>query len=252
MNIFSIKIKLIIISALVILSAITSIIFFKYSLSDIEELENIQYYISNVKTDMLTLRRNEKDFLMRHNLKYREKFNKNFEKLLYDLKSANNLLSKLDLNRKSINNLLDYFNKYHELFNQMVSKQIEVGINSKSGLYGSLRESIHKAEDEIKKQNNIKLEVAMLTLRRNEKDFMLRRLEKYVDKYNKNYTKAISLIENTQILHLFELYKKDFINLVNAERLKGLSHKSGLQGELREVIHKTESILKKELKYTHS
>ncbi|MBD3843084.1 MAG: hypothetical protein IE909_14630, partial [Campylobacterales bacterium] len=40
-------------------------------------------------------------------------------------------------------------------------------------------------------------------------------------------------------------YKKDFLSLVEAEKVIGLSHKDGLQGKLRNTIHKTEGLIKK-------
>ena len=136
---------------------------------------------------MLMLRRNEKDFIIRHDIKYQDKFNKNHTKLMNNLASLNDLMKTEDISIENMSKLEKLFLKYKEGVNKLIQKQIMIGLDPKSGLYGNLRKSVHSAEDIIKKSELFELQTLMLTLRRNEKDFMLRRAEKYLDKFNKNY-----------------------------------------------------------------
>ncbi len=246
----SIKTKLVIISVLIAFSGLFSILFYIYSISHINEFKDLQYSFMKIEKEMLTLRRNEKDFLMRHDLKYSEKFHKNFQSLSAEVEQIKQKLQDLGLDDTGIRHIIRYFKQYQQRLDTLVSMQTYIGLSPKEGLYGSLRASIHEAEAAIKGSRNTPLEAAMLTLRRNEKDFMLRRSQKYITKFDTNYAKAVEIVkasENAQtLLPLFAAYQKDFMKLAKAEKEIGLNHKEGLQGVLRETIHNTEAIFKKE------
>ncbi len=252
MHNISIKTKLLVISLLIVLDALFSIFFFKYSLRTIDEFKSIEYSFVKLEKEMLTLRRHEKDFLVRHDLKYAEKFNVHYELILQDVKELKLRMQSLGLEVAGLENIIAYIEQYKIKINQLVEMQILIGLSHKDGFYGSLRSAIHKAEDAIKIENNTLLNAAMLMLRRNEKDFMLRRDEKYLITFYANYEKALQIVKDSKesmlLLPLFEKYKNDFITLVKAEKDIGLDHKSGLLGELRNTIHKTEAIFQKEQK----
>ncbi|HIP30818.1 MAG TPA: methyl-accepting chemotaxis protein [Sulfurospirillum arcachonense] len=92
----------------------------------------------------------------------------------------------------------------------------------------------------------------MLTLRRNEKDFLMRKLPKYIDKHAKNFEKTVSYIQSnenlTDSLMLLKVYQQNFISLTEGFKTMGLNHKSGLHGKLRNTVHKTEDLIKKSIK----
>jgi hypothetical protein len=89
-----------------------------------------------------------------------------------------------------------------------------------------------------------KLEVSLLNLRRNEKDFLLRKDEKYLDKFSQN-TQLFTTVENTlhsnliandvklsrQIVKELDAYQQSFTNLVNAYQTLGLTRDKGLYKE---------------------
>lgn len=96
-----------------------------------------------------------------------------------------------------------------------------------------------------------KLEVTLLNLRRNEKDFLLRKDEKYLDKFTQNA--ALFLDQKRQLdLTLSESgvnlpnqleqelasYRDTFIRLVTAYKQLGLSHQSGLLGQFMTELDK--------------
>lgn len=89
-----------------------------------------------------------------------------------------------------------------------------------------------------------KLEIRLLNLRRNEKDFLLRNDAKYLDKFKKNSQQFLEL--ESQLAKLLEQeqlgttaalrqdllnYVKSFEQLVRAKELMGLSDSSGLRGK---------------------
>ncbi|MBU1641311.1 MAG: MCP four helix bundle domain-containing protein [Proteobacteria bacterium] len=96
------------------------------------------------------------------------------------------------------------------------------------------------------------VESAMLQCRRDEKDFLLRMDKKYLDKLNKNVAAAIEsagqieklatqagyttiAAQGPAIITAMSDYSKIFAQMVEAYEVKGLDHKSGLQGKFRDA-----------------
>ncbi|MBR09825.1 MAG: hypothetical protein CMP48_19325 [Rickettsiales bacterium] len=86
---------------------------------------------------MLMLRRHEKDFFLRNDLQYLDKFNKSVE----DFRNHLNLRVS---NRAERQQLLDKLETYQKLFTRVVSIQQQIGLSEDDGLHGELRESIHQ------------------------------------------------------------------------------------------------------------
>jgi methyl-accepting chemotaxis protein len=133
--------------------------------------------------------------------------------------------------------------KYETIFQQLVKSQEVIGLSEKVGLYGALRDSVHKVQDSAKTSGDFELLAKVYELRKNEKDFMLRRNMKYVKEYQEHLE---ALLSNTSgnVKDDLEVYKKDFLNLVQEENHIGLNEKVGLQGNMRDTVHKTEKQLK--------
>jgi len=233
--------------------AMASMLFIEiYSIKTITNLKETSLVTANIEAGMLTLRRNEKDFLARNALKYHDKFKKNHSILK---EKVNQLESKLKENgidtpkAVELNNILD---NYKNKFTALVNIQKKIGLNPKDGLYGSLRQAVHIVEGKIKVLNDNHLMKDMLMLRRREKDFMLRSDLKYLKKFNKDFTKIEETLKNSlhpqtskvSIQKNLLRYKSDFITLVKNYEKKGLNSKQGLLGEMRTTVHKTETILK--------
>jgi methyl-accepting chemotaxis protein len=243
--------KLIILASLIFV-ALVSLVYSQYDIYKIGAYKDIALRLSSVSNGMLQLRRNEKDFLSRNDLKYHEQFTDNFDNLLAETNQllASSNKSNLSLDASAV--LLGYLEAYRDRFNGLVAIQQTIGLHFKDGLYGDLRASVHKAETAIKKENNQQLRADMLQLRRNEKDFMLRLDVKYLDSFNKNVlifkdNLQISDLSNqrkTLIVQFMADYQNQFVRLVEANIAKGLDSNTGLHGEMRDAIHNAESTLK--------
>lgn len=213
------------------------------SIIDIKELGQAQSSISKLEADMLMLRRNEKDFILRKNLKYKIKFEKNVNVLKKDAEQLQMLFNSQSIYTDEIISFTNIINQYKSAYFKLVKQQEKIGLHPKDGLYGSLRGAVHKVQDSAKKSQNSVLLSSVYDLRKQEKDFMLRRDLKYVTKFKKKIDKLISISE-TSIKNNLQIYKSDFLELVDAEIEIGLDSKSGLQGEMRRIVHKSETILK--------
>ena len=119
-------------------------------------------------------------------------------------------------------------------FAQVVDLLKERGFKD-SGLEGQLRKAIHHVEN-----SGFELDKAeLLTLRRNEKDFFLRKDLKYLNDFNTNLQKfSGSVQESAQkdvpiILQEIENYGKQFNLIVEIETKIGLKESEGIRGSLR-------------------
>ena len=66
-----------------------------------------------------------------------------------------------------------------QLAGRLGKSKRKLGLDENSGLEGTLRGSVHAIESELGKINDAPAKVAMLMMRRHEKDFMLRQDAKY-------------------------------------------------------------------------
>ncbi len=245
------KHKFILVGALALVSMLGILGLGQYTSIKLKDFGDVSHAISEVEAGMLMLRRNEKDFLARKNLKYHVKFQKNYKVLqgqVLELKSA---LEEIGLKTAAADTLAITLNGYSNNFNKVVNLQNKIGLHPKDGLYGSLRKAVHGAETEITALDDQRLRADMLQLRRNEKDFMLRRDIKYLGKFDKNiaiFLEDLAASEHLpnlkgNIKGLIEQYRTRFTELVNINQEKGLTSKEGLMGQMRDTVHKTEGEL---------
>jgi len=108
----------------------------------------------------------------------------------------------------------DYLRKAENI----IALRQKLGEGKDSGLTGHLRNSVHAVEHKLKTLHQDKLMVSMLMLRRHEKDFMLRGLDKYIGKHQKEVTKFERLLaaadirvsDKRLIKNLIQDYAKSF------------------------------------------
>ena len=149
--------------------------------------------------EMLEARRNEKNFQQRRNESYAKAhaelvavIDRDFTRLEALTRSSDlgALLDKVKLAH-------DGFKKYSLDFTSLVAAEIKLGLNETLGLSGALRGAVHDIEARLKEIDDPRLTSWLLMMRRNEKDFMLRRDQKYVAEIKKSgaeFTKALSAV----------------------------------------------------------
>jgi len=247
----SIKWQIGVVAALATLGMLLSAVLQQYSSNQLESLGNARVFISDIRADMLMLRRNEKDFLARKSLKYIDKFKTNYETAQGSVTGLSQILEENDLDPAITGKLTTVLSDYQNKFLALVDLQKKIGLDHKSGLYGALRNAVHQAEEMINTRQENKLSKDMLMLRRREKDFMLRLDLKYLKKFNKDLVVLQQDISDASLGEKIKLdistamksYETDFKALVNANVKLGLSSKEGLLGEMRKTIHQSEELL---------
>ncbi len=244
LNNLSIKMKLLITSLIISLSLVVLFLLDEYSANRIQLMSNMKINSEELHIKVLNLRKHEKDFLARKNLKYVTKFKKEIDKIYTILEHLNDEFKEFDVKTDAINNYKSIVTNYKNSFLDLVEMKKTIGLTPKSGLYGKLRKEVHQVQNYAKKSRDTYLLSLVYDLRKQEKDFMLRFKEKYLEKYNKIINKLLN-DENYSNIHLIlKNYKKAFFNLVELEKKFGLTEKLGLIGKMRSTIHSVNKELK--------
>ena len=245
-----IKHKLIANTTILVLAMVLMLALLNYESSSLQRDITVAKDIGDVKASVLELRRDEKDFLARKALKYSDKFNSQMKEAQYQVRRLSETFTSADISMPELTSMGSILAQYQAQFIKVVNLQQIIGLNAKEGLYGELRAAVHNVEELIG-HDNYRLRSEMLQLRRNEKDFMLRLDDKYVDKLTNNVSKLLSSVQEStlpsakkqEVSNLIKAYQTAFINLVTAQKELGYNEKMGLMNDMRNVVHQVDSKL---------
>ena len=212
------------------------------AIAEDEQNMNVQFAEAGAKIAILEARRNEKDFLLRKEIRYVDEHAYTMAGLYYLLKDMQEHI-KSDEGLEAVRQLTNLSHEYEEGFQLMVDTQTKVGLNEKQGLLGSLRQSVHDVEDTLKRYKNDKLTVKMLMMRRHEKDYLARGKDKYIAsmadrkaEFEVMLAKSnIPTAEKNQITDNMNSYHRDFNALV-----KGKEAVKAAIVDFMESVHATE------------
>ncbi|NGP88050.1 methyl-accepting chemotaxis protein [Fodinibius halophilus] len=219
-----------------------------------EKSETIQTAVSDTKeiwTQTLQMRRAEKDFLLRAgtnpdffetgNIKYIDKFNTALHKTysLLDSLRSNELIKEKGF-ATQVSSLRDNFGTYKSKFKNITDKTVEKGYKN-WGLVGEMRSAVHGLEKLV---DNDKTLADVLTLRRHEKDYLLRGDTKYNKRMNKQIQKMKGYMQSAKAQEILENYYSKFSAIVAIDDQLGRDKTSGLTGELRSAVHAVEPTVK--------
>jgi methyl-accepting chemotaxis protein len=170
--------------------------------------------------EMLEARRNEKNFQQRRNETYAKSHSELVVKIDRDFGRLEDLTRAAGLGalQEKVRLAHEGFRKYAADFVGLVAAEIKLGLNETLGLSGALRAAVHDIETKLKEIDDPRLTSWMLMMRRNEKDFMLRRDPKYVAEIKKSaaeFSKALSAVAiappvMAEITAKLATYQKEF------------------------------------------
>lgn len=213
-----------------------------YSLIIDEDFANIEN-LEKQQISMLLLRRHEKDFLLRKLPKYSLKHNKEYKHFIaleQELKE-----STPEKYHTKLNSIKSNIHEY-KIGVDAIINHYKIEGNSKEGIRGELRKHAHELESIFKESAfSDKLLIHLLTYRRREKDYLLRRDTKYLDKLNKDISKTKSFLNKNDyqnkddIIYQIDLYQKSFKDLT-----ENYSKTIQIKKNFRSNIHQLESINK--------
>ncbi len=251
MSIHKIKTKLILSYSFLILAGVVLGGIFLYFFFYIEgyyvyrkEVDNLKYLTSNAQNlqkDFLSLDANSENFMRTQKSKTITAFDIN-------KKAINEMLKELEIdpitpslglseNSKRSTELLA---KYHTTFDVLKDKVLQRGYRD-IGLEGKMRDVAHELENLKGKVR----EVDILTLRRHEKNFIIRKEMRFVEYLDKacedivqNLNDSLSKSAKTEIASAVESYRVMFKQMVAIEKEIGFTQEAGIRGQLTNIVKK--------------
>ncbi|MBR1300327.1 methyl-accepting chemotaxis protein [Bradyrhizobium sp. AUGA SZCCT0042] len=193
---------------------------------------------SKIEVELLEGRRAEKDFLLRNDAKKADGQIEIAKAVAADIDTLHGKIvavGKPELARQ-IEAMSASLKKYQTHFTAVVEQKRQLGLDEKSGLEGRLRASVHGIESQVEQLKESALLITMLTMRRHEKDFMLRRDRKYGDEMKKRNAEFVAGLDAANIPEAAKVelkqkladYQRDFQAWMEqalklAEELKAMS-----------------------------
>ncbi|MEO1052935.1 MAG: GAF domain-containing protein [Bacteroidota bacterium] len=102
------------------------------------------------RVPMLMLRRHEKDFFLRKDLKYLDRFNSTIDEFISDIRSATAVPDQIVSNFEAQQiQILTSLENYKSQFNYIVKLEEEIGLNNESGLKGELYTSLSEITPQL-------------------------------------------------------------------------------------------------------
>lgn len=200
---------------------------------------------------MLEARRSEKDFLARKQLKYADRVGVSIQKIIEETRQMEVIgqESGNTENLDSIKSIIERAETYLSTFKVMVSSWERKGLDHKSGIQGEFRSAAHQLEEIFNEYDIDELKITLLQIRRAEKDFTIRKQQKYVNRLNalarefqqKLKKSTLSLKEKDKIRQAMERYQKTFIKFVR-ETQRGQNNKTTVN-QFRMAAHLIEASL---------
>jgi methyl-accepting chemotaxis protein len=129
---------------------------------------------TRIQFDLLEARRHEKDFLLRHDAGYASMQVESINAALHDIDSlAAKVADNSDL-AAPVRQMKADTTLYAAQFADVVQRAREVGLNENVGLLGKMRDAVHDVEEKLNSVAVPNAQIAMLMMRRHEKDFIAR------------------------------------------------------------------------------
>ncbi|KJZ15357.1 hypothetical protein TW85_04735 [Marinomonas sp. S3726] len=237
---YSVRAKLMFITGLVVCSFLLLSSMATYRANQMSDLQDLAVDLSQVNSQMLMLRQYEKDFLTEFNLASYQGFEQEYQALANKIAKVELGFNQFGVDKsQEFNELKTSLEEYQQDFIGIYQRHTEIGLNQDQGLQAKLRGSILKAEELLLMANaDSKLMLDMLTLRRLEKNFMLRKDALYLAQHKRQSklfyvhitTSKLPSQAKKQLILSIRGYQSAFTQLVQAYEALGLTQTQGLQG----------------------
>ncbi|MFY0689890.1 MAG: methyl-accepting chemotaxis protein [Cyclobacteriaceae bacterium] len=221
-----------------------------YSLKMYSRIQDVGLLTEDLKetwVNTLQLRRAEKDFMLREftnpdffetgNSKYLDKFATTLEanKALLEQIRTNALIEDYDL-KTQVSGVPPLFDQYSAKFIKFTISGKERGFKD-YGLIGNMRNAIYDVQTYV---TDASLKADVLTLRKHEKDYLLRQDLQYQTKLANTAAALKDKLSNEEAKQSLDRYVATFNSIVDKDYQIGVDEKSGLYGELRAAVHAVE------------
>ncbi|ATC59700.1 methyl-accepting chemotaxis protein [Vibrio anguillarum] len=212
-NLMSIKQKLYSLGAIAVIGVLVMLATTTHFSQTTETLNQAINLVDKLEIRLLNLRRNEKDFLLRSDVKYLETFKKN-STLFLDLEQQLSLIL-LDRDLPSSSQLRQDLLAYKQGFEKLVQAYSLYGLNEKSGLLATYLQALE-------------------TIKPNADDALLLELMAF------DQSVQVGELQNSTVTNRFPALAQAAQQLVDQKKVIGLKYNQGLLGEVRNLSHNVE------------
>ncbi|TKF22317.1 methyl-accepting chemotaxis protein [Vibrio genomosp. F6] len=241
----SIKVKLLLIT-MTLFSGIASYAIYEfYSLQKLELVHHAAELNLSSKAELLTLRRHEKDFLMRKDEKYLSKFDNTYIDLESHIASLQPLLMSIDSKpHHEIDELLGSLKSYKNQFENLSQHALLINSESEHSYRAKLGQSRELLHQQLEQERNVSLTLQFIELIEQEYTFVsspsAESRETFIEALNEL---SVLFAEFDIASDNLTNYQHHFETFADAMVVFGLSPNSGMRGKLRANVHQTEQAL---------
>lgn len=205
---------------------------------------SLEQTMNEIEIGLLQARRSEKDFLLHADDKYVGRHADVVNRIEVHIQDAETAAQAMGITgaRAQFDSMAQGTTAYEATFAQLVAAMTTLGLDPFSGLEGELRIAVQNVEEALSAIDNPPLQVEMLMMRRHEKDFIMRRDPKYLDRLNARVTEFLemapaafsSATHLNEVTALLNTYQKAFTRYVE-ETLKAAELRSALSTRFADV-----------------
>ncbi len=195
--------------------------------------------VSHLEVTLLNLRRNEKDFLMRMDMKYQGKFQKNYDHFQSQLTVLKSDLDGLSIAIPSLEILPTAIKNYQGGMLTLIKGYQQLGLTSSDGLY---REFFEYSEQLVNVASEQQRDImAAYSVEEAAKLFLVTGDKEYLEAYQKASAQYGQKLEN-DFGAIFTRFAHTTEQIIQQQQAIGLSHNQGLRGEIRKQSHLVEEV----------
>jgi methyl-accepting chemotaxis protein len=156
---------------------------------------------SAIRAELLDARRSEKNFQLRSEETYVVSHGDLVKSVLRntDMLKRRTLAADMSDLSGQVDSIERGLDAYARHFAALADMKRKLGLDHRSGLEGRMRRSAHAMETELEKYENASLSVHLLTMRRHEKDFMLRRDPAYGERMRRSAAEFVATLPTTDL-----------------------------------------------------
>jgi len=195
--------------------------------------------VSHLEVTLLNLRRNEKDFLLRMDMKYQGKFQKNYDHFQSQLTVLKSDLDGLSIALPSLEMLPTAIKNYQGGMLALIKGYQQLGLTSSDGLF---REFFEYSEQLVNVASEQQRDImAAYSVEEVAKLFLVTGDKEYLEAYQKAYAQYGQKLEN-DFGTVFTRFAHTTEQIIRQQQAIGLSHNQGLRGEIRKQSHLVEEV----------
>ncbi|MGF1761546.1 methyl-accepting chemotaxis protein [Photobacterium sagamiensis] len=198
--------------------------------------------VKSLEISLLTLRRNEKDFLSRLDLKYKTKYLNNYSEFERQTQVLSAELDELSVKVPELNELMLEMQNYKASYLELIRDYQTLGLKHSEGLYKTMFEQSDSLMEHA--HHGGAYESALYTLVLKAELFAFSNDMEYFDDYLALYEK-LSRIQDLEFKSELTQFNQTFELMNEQKELIGLTYNEGLLGQVRKASHHVEQIFSK-------